>query len=1017
MKNLSQRLVSLALVVSLTIGLVVVAPSASAAWSLTDLTWFDDVFVRTGAVSYDELENQRDRLDAYIKVNTLGFVTSPVTISYNSAVGAWMLYDSGADEYYRTSLGNFPYALPDAAHPVPGTGDTGDTTIVNNNKYYIISAPENTSGTSSNRWRSKADLISSGLLDGTLGYDVKFTYGDLSATAASLPPTNTQTFSLAPLSGGFYGVRKTVSSGAGDYDSWLCNKDGQPFVALKSSKESAANQNYNYYAPVDNSSNINTDVKLDLQVLDSNNKTFSYFEGNHYFQQNIDSLYFDASTKTYHADTYDITYNNDNRVYETNYYTWNITYNITNTYVTYIGSNDAYQQKEYEFYYELPDGRSSADLTADEVAAMSFQFADCINYQRSATDTNLRALYHFDGDLNDSGYFSDKTSFTWQQGASITYMDSSTFNGALYLDETAHRFNIALPSPFSSGKDFTVQFRYYQASQPDTLDNINNSISLGGSVLFKWDDQHLYTAANAKISRLPTGNWVELALVRSEGFLYLYLNGVKIWSAANSVGYYGTVSMAFGETSRAYSMLDELRVLDFALVKSGASYTPTSVPYDSNLVLVLPGADVVEDRYLDIGCAGINLLETDFTSPDFSFSTSALRYSSGQSSSDVLQWHYETVWGEGATSAGPAVAVSDYNGLYLSGVVNGRTASLGGYFAAGFYYPLIVQAGSSHFELSDFSLAGSYTLTVVTSDGEVVTLAFSASNSSTWQSVSQNGLYVGYRYSKSSSSSYSACIFLSSLADSDVTVVYACLEVGNTSSVDAHWVTDVYDADTLNPNTAAIQTDIPIHGYTVGGVRPTFPVKGDVWMMVEGRRVSRVQVYTGSAWTSTNARWWTGERWIPIYAFDIFTLEDCWDIADADDVITPITTDTAGWNWWKKAWTDFRSWLASAWSGGGGGGSGPGGGETVYPSAYPSPPASVPPLQDDDGNDVSIWDFPGKLFGSLWSVLSGMVNTVADGVGGLFTMVDNGTSGFFGSFVGDDGVFGFATYGGADIWD
>lgn len=1004
MRKLNYRLVSLALVVSLTIGLVVVAPSASAAWSLTDLTWFDDVFVRTGAVSYDELEKQRDRLDAYIKVNTLGFVTSPVTISYNSAVGAWMLYDSGADEYYRTSLGNFPYALPDAAHPVPGTGDTGDTTIVNNNKYYIISAPENTSGTSSNRWRSKADLISSGLLDGTLGYDVKFTYGDLSATAASLPPTNTQTFSLAPLSGGFYGVRKTVSSGAGDYDSWLCNKDGQPFVALKSSKESAANQNYNYYAPVDNSSNINTDVKLDLQVLDSNNKTFSYFEGNHYFQQNIDSLYFDASTKTYHADTYDITYNNDNRVYETNYYTWNITYNITNTYVTYIGSNDAYQQKEYEFYYELPDGRSSADLTADEVAAMSFQFADCINYQRSATDTNLRALYHFDGDLNDSGYFSDKTSFTWQQGASITYMDSSTFNGALYLDETAHDFNIFLSSALNSGSDFTVQFRYYQASEADTADNKENYLYFNGTTVLRWDERYLYTPGGTQLCFLPIGNWVELALIRHNGSLYLYVNGVKV-SALDFSSDLRRIAFHLGSTSRAYSMLDELRVLDFALVTDGVSYTPTAVPYDSNLVLILPGQEAVVDDYW-VYSSPNNLFKRPYFNDDGDY------FSFPYTDFDDLVG----AWSYAYDRSSPSSWSLDNSCLTLA---TSSSDSFRGFFyisCTGFYYGLYGRSSTGSLLAPGVSYNQTYTFSVVDTAGQVYSLTFTLNGLNCSASFPWGNLRY-QSFDNSDRKVYGKGLFIDPSPGQSISIAYMELVEGTSSQVSVEHVTSAYDLSTLQPNTAAIQTDIPIHGYTVGGVRPTFPVKGDVWMMVEGRRVSSVQVYTGSAWTSTNARWWTGERWIPIYAFDIFTLEDCWDIADADDVITPITTDTAGWNWWKKAWTDFRSWLASVWSGGGGGGSGPGGGETVYPSAYPSPPASVPPLQDDDGKDVSIWDFPGKLFGSLWSVLSGMVNTVADGVGGLFTMVNNGTSGFFGAVDSDFGVFGFATYGGADIWD
>ena len=99
-----------------------------------------------------------------------------------------------------------------------------------------------------------------------------------------------------------------------------------------------------------------------------------------------------------------------------------------------------------------------------------------------------------------------------------------------------------------------------------------------------------------------------------------------------------------------------------------------------------------------------------------------------------------------------------------------------------------------------------------------------------------------------------------------------------------------------------------------------------------------------------------------------------------------------------------------------------GGGFEVLPSRDPDGPNSVPrpsadPLIDEDGSEVSIWDFPGKLFDSLWGLLSGLVGVVAGGVGSLFSFIGDGVGGFFGAFSGDDGVFGFSTYGGADIWD
>ena len=57
----------------------------------------------------------------------------------------------------------------------------------------------------------------------------------------------------------------------------------------------------------------------------------------------------------------------------------------------------------------------------------------------------------------------------------------------------------------------------------------------------------------------------------------------------------------FGNTSRSYSMLDELRVLNYAIASgTGSSYACTTVPHDTNLVLVLPGgAYPIADEYWD----------------------------------------------------------------------------------------------------------------------------------------------------------------------------------------------------------------------------------------------------------------------------------------------------------------------------------------------------------------------------------------------------------------------------------
>lgn len=297
-----------------------------------------------------------------------------------------------------------------------------------------------------------------------------------------------------------YGI--VLNSTLNGYFAFYANGDGQPFVAA--GEKTVTDVDFDYIV----NNNDNSITVDNSQIIDINDNTFTLIDDNgQKVTLNIDSLLYDASNKSYTLNTYqtNIVNEGDNYYYTYNYYTYSVTYNITNTYITYIGANEAYDKKEYEYYYELPDGRSSADLTAEDVAGLSFQFHDVVNYAKSATDVSVRALYHFDGDISDSSYFSTQGKFDWTNGASITYMDSGVFEGALYLDSNAHSFDITLPSNFGSG-DFTLQFRHYQASQPDTLSNIENSINVGAVNLLKWDEQKFYSPSGSAIASMPVGS-------------------------------------------------------------------------------------------------------------------------------------------------------------------------------------------------------------------------------------------------------------------------------------------------------------------------------------------------------------------------------------------------------------------------------------------------------------------------------------------------------------------------------
>lgn len=739
------------------------------------------------------------------------------------------------------------------------------------------------------------------------------------------------------------------------------------------------------------------------KVLDINGNTFTVIDDSGAkINLDIGSLNYDAGDQSYTVNAYN-TINEGDEYYYT-YYTYNITYNIANTYVTYIGSNDAYDKKEYEYYYQLPDGRSSADLTADEIAGMSFEFHDVVNYERSATDVSVRALYHFDGDTNDSSYFSTQGKFEWTNGASITYMEApEAFDGTLYLDNTAHSFDITLPSKMGSA-DYTIQFRYYQASEPDTQDNIDNYIAIGTPNVIAWDEQSFSRGPDGEYGSwsLPVGTWNEIALVRNNSKLYVYLNGLCVYQEPYIISWGDTITFNFGSASRAYSMIDELRILNFAVAEGGSSYTPTAVPYDSNLVLVLPdAAKPIADEYWSFNPEGNLLTNYDFTtstdhSEDWYYSPSTTTVAYG----DVCSITNNSTLDLASTVPDYCAGYGSVGGTRGDFVPsNGLVSSLGrmsinnnryfNWMANGYFYRP--------------DLDSTYTLSVVGVDGKTYSHTFTVGavttryddgivgNNRTYTEFDWGYLFY-YRWYDGGPSNMENYHSIGILPKPGVTFefVYAELVPGSAANEGHEKVTCVYPESSVQPNTAAVQSEIPVKGYTVGGVRPTLPAKGDVWFPVQENRIQACYIYTGSMWQEVGCRWYTGSRWIPIYAFDLTTLEDLFDIADASDAIVPIISESGFWRWWQLQWLDFRNYLDSKFD------------ELIAAitggSVGSGADITVP---DEEGNSkFSFSDLAGAVLSSLLEIATTVLTEFIGLIADLIKMFIQAVMDFIGGFVG-----------------
>lgn len=390
-----------------------------------------------------------------------------------------------------------------------------------------------------------------------------------------------------------------------------CDLQNRPYALRISDSSYVINQGNDYYTGSGSSGNSGDTTVYDQgktennNLIDVENNTIWFPDGTLNY---INNLLYDESTKTYYVDAHQ-EYNIQNNTYVTNNYHYE--YHINYTSITYIGASEEYN-KTYELYYQLPDGRNSADLTAEELKALNVS-VDVVPYIRSTDNTALRSLYHFDGNVKDSSYWNYATSFAWKKGASITYLESNAFNGCLYLDETEHEFEITAPSGIGS-QDFTLQWRMYNSH---TAAPVSDSwVSIGSSQLFTFSGS--YITFNGTQYAVPVGNWYEVALIRQSGTLRLYLNGIQVASRTNSSILGKTILFHFGNQQQTYKQLDELRLLNYALVKNGAAYTPTAVPYDTNLALVLPDSTTpVADEYWSFNSKGNLLPYWNFSDVEF----------------------------------------------------------------------------------------------------------------------------------------------------------------------------------------------------------------------------------------------------------------------------------------------------------------------------------------------------------------------------------------------------------------
>lgn len=617
--------------------------------------------------------------------------------------------------------------------------------------------------------------------------------------------------------------------------------------------------------------------------------------------------------------------------------TINITYNIDYTQVTYIGASEEYEA--YEYYYRLPDGRSSADMTAEDLEQLNLNY-DVMNYGKAADDGRLRSLYHLDGNTEDASYWVNDTSFTWKTNPSIEYLEATNFEGCLYLDEQDHAFELKLPSRLSAS-DFTLQFRYYHYGYGDTENNTATNYT--DLVVQSVDSttQNAYSTLFTNLagtlttnSTTPIGQWSEVAVIRDGAILYTYVNGVVISSKAFVDVLGDTLVFDFKDVA-VRRMIDEIRVFNYAMYEAGESYTPITVPMDTNLVLILPDEAVpLPDAYWDFNTDGNLLTYQDFTQGEtypiynisagtpqyFNYTTTAPLFSSVQAlampvGSDKTDMNY-VVYSDYLHLQTYSLESDNYYKFPLPNVSRFQQSAspYGWYSGSGAVVPLTFKSNRGAFENVSGLVAGTeYSFTLVLSDGSQFSHSFTYQGASLQSGFTAQEMYLYYSYTDfewgrllyqwngmNGSSGYNAnVVCIQPLRDLDI--VYMELKEGEPNDQSDAYKTVIYNESDIEPNTIAVRSTVPVRSWRIGGVRPTLPYKGDVWFNIQGSRITSTQIYNGYMWVEVDCRIWTGERWAWPNYFDILTQQDMTDIKGTTDNV--YIQDTDG----------YYSWITEQW--------------------------------------------------------------------------------------------------------
>ncbi|MBQ7797552.1 MAG: hypothetical protein IJ371_00330 [Clostridia bacterium] len=328
---------------------------------------------------------------------------------------------------------------------------------------------------------------------------------------------------------------------------------------------------------------VYTPIVTEHKTYNTTTNTYDY----HY-------TYNDFITNTTNISNYDIT----NIEYSPTYNLYKLTTNVTNyyvsnnyTYVTVIYNNADTDEDIYqELYYELPDGRNSFDLTADDVFGEYFIY-NVKNYNQVLEDDGVTTgLFHLDGTLSDSSGSNVGSNLIFSQ---LVY-DEGIFGNAVVQSITSpDSRNVVWENALGKTFEYWVYYSSYVYTAKSETKNI--------STVYPTHLVDETSGSNKVYYGLPTNTWCHVAMVKNDngGYSYYYNGRYQgVVSGLYAIGNYA-YQYPSGEGYMAYSSvfgIDEFRISNDYIYTE--NFTPQQQPFDTNSVLVLPDTANENDIYI-----------------------------------------------------------------------------------------------------------------------------------------------------------------------------------------------------------------------------------------------------------------------------------------------------------------------------------------------------------------------------------------------------------------------------------